>query len=159
MKSDRQAKILQLISKYPIETQEELLNKLLEEKICVTQATVSRDIKELRLIKMQDGNGRYKYVTASGNKPTDISAKFYSIFTQSVIDVDYAQNIVVLKCYTGMASAACASLDSVHWDDGLVGTLAGDDTVFLLLRDNMKASQLTAQLKNILKNKQKYTDQ
>ena len=152
MKSERQAKILQLITKYPIETQEELLAKLLEEKICVTQATVSRDIKELRLIKIQDGSGRYKYVTANGNKPTDISFKFHAIFTESVIDVDYAQNIVVIKCFTGMASAACASLDSVHWD-GLVGTLAGDDTIFLLMRDNAYASQLTTQLKKILKNK------
>ena len=158
MKSDRQAKILQLIAQYPIETQEELLEKLLEEKICVTQATVSRDIKELRLIKMQDGNGKYKYVTASGHKPTDISSKFYAIFTQSVLDVDCAQNIVVIKCYTGMASAACASLDSIQWDSGLVGTLAGDDTIFLLMRDEINASQLMAQLKNIIKNKQKYLD-
>ena len=154
MKSERHAKILQLILKTPIETQEELQEKLREEKIYVTQATISRDIKELRLIKVQDNNGKYKYVTAENDKSNNISFKFHSIFSESVIKVDQAQNIIVVKCYNGMANAACAALDSIHWD-GLVGTLAGDDTIFVLMKDETSTIQLASQLKKLIKSRTK----
>ncbi|MEF9983793.1 MAG: arginine repressor [Oscillospiraceae bacterium] len=154
MKSERHAKILQLILDHSIETQEDLLAKLHEEKIFVTQATVSRDIKELRLAKIQDSDGKYKYVTTAKDNQADISFKFHAIFTESVIEVDYAQNIIVVRCYTGMANAACASLDSIHWK-GVVGSLAGDDTIFVLMKDETYAAELANQLKKILKTKNK----
>lgn len=158
MKSERHAKILQLILKTPIETQEELQEKLHEEKIYVTQATISRDIKELRLIKVQDNNGKYKYVTAGNDKSNDISFKFHAIFSESVIRVDHSQNIIVVKCYNGMANAACAALDSIHWD-GLVGTLAGDDTIFVLMKDETYAIELATQLKKMIKHKVKSVEE
>lgn len=154
MKSERHAKILQLILDNSVETQEDLLEKLHEEKIYVTQATVSRDIKELRLVKIQDTDGKYKYVTTARENPTNISFKFHAIFTESVLDVDFAQNIIVVKCYTGMANAACASLDSIHWN-GVVGSIAGDDTIFILMKDETYAAELTNQLKKVLKSRDK----
>ena len=114
MKAKRHAKILELISAHEIDTQEELLRRLRGAGFDVTQATVSRDIKELRLIKTLSGDGRYRYATSAEELSSDMSFKFLSIFSESVKTVDYAGNIVVVKCYTGMANAACAALDSIH---------------------------------------------
>ena len=152
MKSKRHAKILELISEYEIDTQEELLRRLREQGFDITQATVSRDIKELRLVKTLSNDGRYRYSTGAKDSPLDISFKFMAIFSESVTGVDYAGNIVVVKCYTGMANAACAALDSIHWN-GLVGTLAGDDTIFILLRNEERAIELMGELKNLLNKK------
>lgn len=149
MKSTRHAKILELIASHPIDTQEELLGLLNKSGFKVTQATVSRDIKELRLIKSQSPDGRYRYTTNATSENIDISFKFHAIFSESAIAVDYAGNIVCVKCYTGMANAACAALDSIHWE-GVVGTLAGDDTIFLLMRGEQNAIDFAAQLKKML---------
>lgn len=149
MKSKRHSKILELIAEQVISTQEELLALLKDEGFDVTQATVSRDIKELRLIKTTV-NGNYRYTTANApDKSTDISYKFHTIFSEAVINIDYAQNIVLVKCYTGMANAACAAMDSIHWT-GVVGTLSGDDTIFVLCRNEEFAAQLCNELKKFL---------
>ncbi len=149
MKSKRHAKILELIADYPIDTQEELLKKLNESGFYVTQATVSRDIKELRLIKSQSSNGGYYYTTGAKEMKSDISYKFNSIFFESVNGIDYASNFVVIKCYTGMANAVCAAMDAIHWK-GVVGTLAGDDTIFVLMRDEQGAAELCSQFKKLM---------
>ena len=108
MKKDRHTLILTLIDKFNISTQEELLAKLLECGVDVTQATVSRDIKELRLVKQPVSNGQYKYSTAVGSDEKYM--KYYSIFAESVTLTDYAQNICMLKCHPGTAPAACAAI-------------------------------------------------
>ena len=152
MKSKRHSKILELISNHSIDTQEELLRKLNECGFKVTQATVSRDIKELRLIKTQSPDGGYHYTTGNHRNSVDMSFKFHAIFSESVNSVDYAMNTVVVKCYTGMANAACAALDSIHWR-GVVGTLAGDDTIFILMRDEAGAQEFVEQLNRLIEQK------
>lgn len=152
MKAKRHAKILELISEYEIDTQEELLKLLKEQGFDVTQATVSRDIKELRLVKTLSRDGHYRYITGTKQASNDMAFKFHSIFSESVNSVDCAGNIVVVKCYTGMANAACAALDSIHWN-GVVGTLAGDDTIFVLIRNEQRAVELMGELKSLLNKK------
>lgn len=149
MKSKRHAKILELISQNNIDTQEELQERLNQEGFSVTQATVSRDIKELRLIKSLSSDGNYRYTTHSEkDHKMDLSFKFHALFSETVNKVDYAQNLVVVKCYTGMANAACAALDSIHWD-GLVGTIAGDDTILLVMRSEEAAKNITEELNKL----------
>ena len=133
MKKDRHSIILNLIEDNIICTQEELLDKLLKSGVMVTQATVSRDIKELRLVKHPDANGVYRYTVAPQKNDDDVEKRYGSIFFHSVINVDRAENIVVLKCSNGTAQAACAALDSLNLE-GVVGTIAGDDTIFILCR-------------------------
>ncbi|MGI6249383.1 MAG: arginine repressor [Acutalibacteraceae bacterium] len=148
MKKKRLELIMRLIEKYPISTQEELLNRLRESGFDVTQATVSRDINELCLVKMIGANGQYRYV-ANRTDSDELVEKFNAIFTQSVISCDYAGNTIVIRCHTGMAQAACAAFDSMHWD-GLVGTLAGDDTIFALCRTEGYASQMRDAIQRLL---------
>lgn len=148
MKTKRHAKILELIQSYTIDTQEELLRRLREEGFDVTQATVSRDIKELRLLKTLGKDGAYKYTT--GNRSTmDVSTNFRSLFSTTVQHIDFAGNMIVLKTINGMAQGICAALDSMEWD-GMVGTIAGDDSIFIVARSNAKAVTLTSELKKLL---------
>lgn len=112
MKTKRHAKILEIIHSTPVDTQDELLKRLRECGFDVTQATVSRDIKELRLIKTLDSDGRYRYSTVK-QENDHISSKFHSLFSDAVVGVDYAGNIVVIKCFVGMAQAVCAAMDSL----------------------------------------------
>lgn len=149
MKTKRHTKILELIAERPINTQEDLLNGLRDNGFDVTQATVSRDIKELRLVKILGSDGKYRYATAVSDEQMDMSSKFHAIFKQSVKSIDYAKNIIVIKCYTGMANAACAALDSMN-RSGVVGTLAGDDTIFVLMNDDNTAVYFAAELKKML---------
>ena len=149
MKSKRHAKILELITAEHIDTQEELLRRLNDEGFTVTQATVSRDIKELRLVKQLSADGQYHYSRGYSEEKGNISSKFYSIFSQSAYSVDFAENLVVVKCFTGMANAACAALDSMDWP-GVVGTLSGDDTFLIITRSEENAAELVAQLKKLL---------
>lgn len=150
MKSKRHAKILELIGECEIDTQEELLGRLNENGFKVTQATVSRDIKELRLIKVQSAAGAYKYSTNSVRENVDMSFKFHAVFSESVNSIAFAENMVVIKCFPGMANAACAALDSIHWE-GVVGTLAGDDTIFCVMRSKGDAASFTEQLSKLQK--------
>jgi transcriptional regulator of arginine metabolism len=148
MKSRRHAKILELIGDHEIDTQEELLGRLNENGLKVTQATVSRDIKELRLVKVQSASGGYKYSTNTTREDVDMSFKFHAVFSESVTAIDCAENIVVIKCYVGMANAACAALDSIHWD-GVVGTIAGDDTILCVMRSKGDAISFAEQLERL----------
>ena len=148
MKRRRHEAILNLIEKYNVTTQEELLYLLKENGFDVTQATVSRDIKELRLIKAMDAENNYRYVTMTSGGES-LSPKFINIFASAVISIDSAVNDVVIHCYSGMANAACAALDSMNWSD-VVGSLAGDDTIFVITRSEQAASHLAAQLNDLL---------
>lgn len=148
MKTRRHAKILELISAYNIDTQEELLKRLRQDGFDVTQATVSRDIKELRLIKTLSSDGKYKYSVGKDNGK-DYSSKFYTLLADSAVSINFAGNLVIIKCLTGMAQAVCASMDSMHWD-GVVGTLAGDDTIFIACKTELDAERLVAELKKMV---------
>lgn len=148
MKKRRQAKILEIISSNDIETQEQLQSMLLSSGYEVTQATISRDIKELRLVKELSSNGRYVYSTGQNNNDS-ITKRTGGIFNESIIRIDYALNTVVIKCFTGMANAACATIDSMNLDE-IVGTIAGDDTIFILCRSEETAKIFTSKLRNIL---------
>lgn len=150
MKRKRHALSLELIQQYEITTQDELLAKLRENGFEVTQATVSRDIKELRLVKAMSPSGQYRYM-AGAAQGDEYLAKFYTIFSGSVISVDYAGNTCVVKCYAGMAQAACAAIDAMHFE-GIVGTLAGDDTIFVLCRTPELTQQLKSSLDKMLQN-------
>ena len=150
MKRKRHALILELIQQYEITTQDELLAKLRENGFEVTQATVSRDIKELRLVKAMSPSGQYRYM-AGAAQGDEYLAKFYTIFSGSVISVDYAGNTCVVKCYAGMAQVACAAIDAMHFE-GIVGTLAGDDTIFVLCRTPELTQQLKSSLDKMLQN-------
>lgn len=151
MKARRQTKILELIKDKHIETQEELLSELRSQGFNVTQATVSRDIKELRLIKIPAGNGSYKYAT-SPQKNTFIPSETLSLFSGSVTSVDFSHNIVVLKTNSGMAQAVCAAFDNIH-RPGVVGTIAGDDTIFIATRGEDASLALVTELKRFLSSK------
>lgn len=148
MKIARHAKILEIINNKNTETQEELAEELKKMGIDVTQATVSRDIKELKLIKVLADNGRYKYASIMPieNMLTD---KLVSIFTQTVLLINYVNNIVVVRTISGSAPAAAEAIDSLNWD-GIVGTLAGDNTVFVLTRSNEKAEEIVGKLKKLI---------
>lgn len=148
MKTKRHSKILELISEKDITTQEELLSWLKESGFEITQATVSRDIKELRLIKTLSPSGKYRYTAAAGESSSDIGTK-YAIFSQSAKSVDCAGNIIVIKCFTGMANAACAVLDAMN-RQGIVGTLAGDDTIFVLMRDEKTTLVLVDEVRRLI---------
>ena len=147
MKAKRHAKILEFIQQNEIETQDEILEKLKRCGFEVTQATISRDIKELRLVKTLSSTGKYRYTSVKSDTG-DLSAKFYTLFVNSITNVDYAGNTVVLRCYAGMAQAVCAALDAMQWE-GLVGTLAGDDTIFVLLRTESYAVKMVQNLKKM----------
>ena len=143
MKIGRHAKILELIQKNEIGTQEELSAKLEQEGYHVTQATVSRDIKELKLVKKSGKNGVYRYEIPAADIPKQ------NIFIDTVTDIDYAVNTVVIKCHNGMAQAACAALDSMKYEN-IVGTIAGDDTIFVLMRTESDADNLVKTFKKLI---------
>ncbi|MBR4452172.1 MAG: arginine repressor [Clostridia bacterium] len=148
MKKKRHEVILRIIETNSIFTQTELLEKLNEEGFETTQATVSRDIKDLRLVKKPDQYGRSCYAVDKSDK-SEISGKFNSVFAHSVISSDSAGNMLVIKCYNGMANAACAALDVMEFE-GVVGTLAGDDTIFVLCRTIDIADKIKAAINEII---------
>ncbi len=137
MKQNRHEKILELISEYDIETQDELIRKLREFGFDATQATISRDIKKLKLIKVAGVNGQYKYA-ASPVGDGKASAKYQNIIKETVIHMDFAENLVVLKTYPGMAQAAAAAIDAQKMM-GIVGSVAGDDTILIVMRSREMA--------------------
>jgi transcriptional regulator of arginine metabolism len=149
MKSERQNKILEIISGNLIETQEDLLRKLREAGVKTTQATVSRDIKELHLVKEQTGQGQYRYSVSMHTAAFNLEGKLRVIFKESITSYDCAQNIVVLKTMPGLAPAACAALDGMDIAC-LVGTIAGDDTALLIMRDNDSAEAFCEEINRML---------
>ncbi len=148
MKTRRQAAILDLINENAIETQEELLNRLKEKGYNVTQATVSRDIKELRLLKTLSNDGKYRY-TSYSKSVSEATQNITGFINRSIISIKLAQNIVVIKTLAGMANAICASIDSVDFK-GVLGTIAGDDTIFIVCTDNDKAADFVFEIKKYL---------
>ena len=141
MKSNRHTKIVELINRFPITTQEELLEYLKQEGFDVTQSTVSRDIKKLRLTKSLDSNGKYRYQAPSQNVVVSKNG-FFNLVDSSVVSVDYAMNMVVVKTYAGMAQAVCAAFDSMQYE-AIVGTIAGDDTIFIVCKNEEAARAYT----------------
>ena len=148
MKTTRHNKILELINKYPITTQEELIDHLRSEGYDVTQSTVSRDIKQLRLSKTLRPDGKYRY-QASPSSEKGAKNNFKTIFSSSVISIETAMNIVVVKTFSGMAQAACAAMDMMSFDM-IVGTLAGEDTIFVLCKDPENAAVCAGEFKKFL---------
>lgn len=149
MKKKRLVKILEIIADNPVTTQEELQDMLQKSGYDVTQATVSRDIKELSLVKGKDNNGVYRYMPPK--ESVEIRVEYMNIFLSAAISVDYAVNDVVIFCHTGMANAACAALDKMHFP-GVIGTLAGDDTILLIARNQQVAEQIAGDISAMLNN-------
>ena len=149
MKNDRQNKILAIIAREDIDTQEALLERLQQEGIRCTQATISRDIKQLHLIKEPIGRGRYRYAVSIHRKSLNVADKLLTIFRESVTSIDFAQNIVVIKTLSGLASAACEAVDSMKVSY-MVGSLAGENTVLLVMRGNESAEIFCEEIKERL---------
>lgn len=145
MKKKRQAEILRIISTNEVETQEMLLSLLRERGYEVTQATVSRDINELNIEKSVSANGVNCYAKAEKVH----SVRFHNIISEAVVSIDFAMNIVSIKCHSGLANAACAGLDMMNLSY-VVGTIAGDDTIFVLTRTESDARMLSRHLKEML---------
>ncbi len=148
MKYSRHSKILEIIDNQEVETQEELANALKKNGFNVTQATVSRDIKELRLIKVLTKDGKYKYATIKQQESV-VSDRFLKLFRDSVISMDHAGQIVVIKTLIGAANAAAAAIDALDVKD-IVGTIAGDDTIFLLVRSQEDLHKVMAEFKKMM---------
>lgn len=149
MKAKRQEKILEIISSHDIETQEQLLQMLQSAGYESTQATVSRDIKEMRIVKELTPMGSYRYTV--GNRPTPgvFSERLNKIFKESVVSYDHAQNIVVIHTISGLAGAAATALDAMK-SQLILGTLAGDDTVVCIMRDNNSAAAFCDEIRNLM---------
>lgn len=149
MKNARQTAILSIIEQNDIETQEELAGKLRDMGIVVTQATVSRDIKELRLLKVLSGTGGYKYATAD-KAEHGLSERFVRMFKDSVLSVSSAGNIVVLKTLSGSANVAGEAIDSMRLPE-ILGTMAGDNTVFAVVQNEAEAVETVKRFQEMLK--------
>lgn len=149
MKSQRQAKIMEIISTRNVETQEQLLAALQEEGFRGTQATISRDIKELRIVKELTSMGTYRYTTSSNEIGSSFTSRLNTIFRECVIGYDYAQNIIVIRTLPGLASAAGSAIDAMNMN-AVVGSLAGDDTVMVVMRDNNAAAAFCGEIKNLI---------
>ena len=149
MKNQRQAKIMEIISTRDIETQEQLLQALQEAGFYSTQATISRDIKELRVVKELTSFGTYRYTTSGKEGSHTFSARLNTIFRECITSIDYAQNIIVVKTMPGLAGAAASAIDGMSISV-VVGTLAGDDTVMIVMRDNNAAAAFCGEIKNLL---------
>ena len=149
MKPGRQSVILKIISERDIETQHQLMQALAERGIKSTQATLSRDIRDMRLVKELGPNGTYRYVQAAKPEQDDSSERLRKILKESLVSFDLAQNLLVIKTLPGLAPAACSAIDGMHIEN-LVGTLAGDDTAFLAMRDNESALRFYHEIETIL---------
>lgn len=149
MKYNRHAKILEIIENNVIETQEELADRLKVQGMDVTQATVSRDIKELRLIKVMSPDGKYKYATFSQTE-NQLSNRLTTILTEAYVSSDYANNIVVVKTLSGMAQAAGSAIDSLKWQE-ILGTIAGDDTLIMVCRAEKIAEEIVNKFNRMIK--------
>ena len=150
MKSERQAKIMEIISTTNVETQEQLLSALQNAGFNATQATISRDIKELRIVKELTSFGTYRYTAAAREVPASFSGRLNTIFRECVTNFDYAQNIVVIHTLPGLANAAASALDAMKMSV-VVGTIAGDDTVFIVMRDTNAAAAFCGEIKGLLR--------
>ena len=149
MKSKRQEKILELIHDHSVQTQEQLLAELNDAGFRTTQATISRDIKQLRIIKELGPDGVYRYSTTPKPVEHTFSAKLNLIFRQCITSVDYAQNMIVIKTMPSLGAAAGANIDALHMPS-VVGTLSGDDTTLVIMRDNESAMDFCDEIHRML---------
>ena len=149
MKKERQQALISYIRAHAVSTQEELQQALTDQGFQVTQATISRDMKDLRIMKAVNEEGLSCYLYHEPKPVSDLQKKYNDIFVSGAISVDHAMNDVVIKCHAGMASAACAALDEMK-NENIVGTLAGDDTIFVILRSPGDAVILTEKLNEML---------
>ncbi len=148
MKNTRHTRILEIISENVIETQDDLIARLRDSGYAVTQATISRDIKQLGLVKTATKNGGYKYTVAK-NDSTGNENKLKNIMRETITGAQCAENIVVIKTYSGMANAAAAAIDSLV-GEGILGSIAGDDTIFVVVRNHDDAEGFTDYIKEII---------
>ena len=149
MKAQRQAKIMEIISNRNVETQEQLLTELQNAGFHTTQATISRDIKELRIVKELTSFGTYRYCVSNNEVGSTFSGKLNTIFRECITSFDYAQNILVIRTLPGLASAAASAIDAMSLSV-VLGTLAGDDTVFVVMRDSNAAAAFCGEIKSLL---------
>ena len=149
MKALRHSKIKELVDRYVIETQEELADALSKQGIDVTQATVSRDIKELMLIKVPTGDGRYRYAFPVEQNVIMSQARLERTFQDSIVTIDYSQNIIVLRTMPGTAQAVAYTIDYVKWQE-IIGTVAGDDTIFVLVKPNEAVPRVIAKFQSLM---------
>ncbi len=150
MKNDRQSMILEIIERESIDTQEQLQQRLLEQGVSCTQATISRDIKQLHLIKEPVGQGKYRYAVSVQRNKLNVADKLRTIFRESIVSIESAQNLVVIKTMAGLANAAAAALDSMDIQY-VVGSLAGDDTALLVMRDSESARDFCNEIHEMIK--------
>ncbi len=148
MKKRRHEKIVELIGQYEIETQEELADRLREEGYQVTQATVSRDIRELKLSKISGGNGRQKYI-AFTREEVHLGDKFIRVLREGYVSMDLAQNLLIMKTVSGMAMAVAAAVDALKLDE-IVGCIAGDNTIMMAMRSENEAAQVMDKLRRMI---------
>ena len=150
MKSKRQERILELISQFEIDTQEELMGKLRDEGFKVTQATVSRDLRDLKLTKAMTTRGTYRYTVGPGSNPMG-NVKLNSAMIDSITNVDHSMNTVVVKTYPGLAQAVASGIDSMNIHT-VLGSVAGDDTIIIVTRDEVCSEELSERLRELMKN-------
>lgn len=148
MKKRRHEKIIELIGQYEIETQEELADRLREEGYQVTQATVSRDIRELKLSKISGGNGRQKYI-AFTREEVHLGDKYIRVLREGYVSMDLAQNLLIMKTVSGMAMAVAAAVDALKLDE-IVGCIAGDNTIMMTMRSESAAAQVMDKLRRMI---------
>lgn len=149
MKNQRQAKIMEIIANRNVETQEQLLAELQNAGFRSTQATISRDIKELRIVKELTSFGTYRYTAATDEVGGTFSSKLNTIFRECITGYDYAQNLIVIRTLPGLASAAASAIDAMNMSV-VVGSIAGDDTVLVIMRDNNAAAAFCGEIKSLL---------
>ena len=149
MKSNRQKKILELVNRYHIETQDDLIDRLMVEGFSVTQATISRDIRELQLSKVLTSKGTHRYV-APKREDNVVGMKFNSALVESIISVEYAQNIVVIKTYPGLANAVASGIDALAIAE-VLGCVAGDDTILVAARNEASAKNFSERIRTMMK--------
>lgn len=149
MKLTRQTMILDIINKVDISTQEELAEELKKRNVVATQATISRDIKELHLIKTQDANGTYKYSFIDHNDDS-MEERWMRLFSESVLSITSANNLIVMHTVNGTASAAAGAIDKLRWDD-ILGTIAGDDTILVIVSSNEAVPPTMAKFRQMMR--------
>jgi transcriptional regulator of arginine metabolism len=149
MKSKRHLKIVNIIKNNDISTQEELVERLRQEGIDITQATVSRDIKKLGLIKVPDGFGGYKYSLPNERKQADIYNWLKRMFQDFVVDMNYSENLIVLKTLPGTAMGLGSAIDNIEWEE-VIGSVAGDDTLLLVIKPVERTEALYQKLQELL---------
>lgn len=149
MKARRQMKILEIIRERPVETQEELARELRKLGISVTQATISRDIKDLNLIKVPTGDGRQRYAFPQDQVMAAHTERLRRVLRESVLDLDVSENLIVVKCLSGTAPAVGEALDNLRWHE-IVGTVAGDNTVLVVVRGRERAQSIMERLRQLI---------